>query len=231
MLVLQAKTLMPLVLQPEVAEPAAKGVAAPTTWKKFEDIEDEHNKCETIEILTKLPFIYQQDSGKKQDVEHHAERVMAYLPDEDVVYQQLLGVRAIVSTKGADLADAQLETMKAFKLDPHLQLFSCSDTCASIVGQNAKSLPASKGLIERVRQQTDSILVKHTPCVSHGGDLGLRAGLLKMTGKDPVWYARPPPACFMLRLPSLSGNEKAEMTSCHLHWSIPPRLCATSAKS
>jgi hypothetical protein len=178
---------MPLVLSPLVAANAEQFIPADTTFKKYEVVQDHHNKEETTRLLQNRHFNFAQDSGKKQDVEHHIECISSYFKESDVVYLQLLGVRAVPSTKGVDLAQSQLLRMAEFGLNPMLQQFASSDTCASIVGQNSSDLSKSKGLIERVRQETKNILVKHIPCLNHCNDLALRAGLVAMVGEDQNW--------------------------------------------
>lgn len=164
-----------------MAAPAADAVPAEATLRKFEAVEDEHQRREVRQLASEAKcIIAAMDSGAKGDIEHCPQTVSFYLESDDVVVRVLLSVPTVVSTAGADVGSAQLAAWHGAGLDPLVQTATMSDTCSSMMGRH-------KGAVQIVRQQTGNLLVAALPCLNHILDLCDRKGLQAMSGRGDKW--------------------------------------------
>jgi hypothetical protein len=156
-------------------------VPAPTTIRKYAAVEDEHQRREIAELAAEADcLIAATDSGAKGDAEWCPQFVSFYREQDDVIVQLLLDVPVVLSTQGADLANAQLRSWAAAGLDLQAQTTMMSDSCASMTGKH-------KGAVQRVRVASGNRAVVAARCLAHLLDLVLRSALLAMSWLAKKW--------------------------------------------
>ena len=190
------------IITPSSADKVKKEVPAATTWRKYDVVDDLHDKRvrtgssdasrqlvlqELAAIIADKPFVYADDSGTKKGIHYHLMKVLCYLPEERVVYQQTLAVNVLPDGTGEAMDESKQRTFAELKLDEKGVFVHASDTAATITGVNSKQPELSKGETERGRQRLANSLVFASECFSHALDNIAKAGGLKMTGVDPDW--------------------------------------------
>lgn len=198
----QAKGAIARVIAPEHAPTVSKEIAAPSTLRKYDKVEDLHDRevkllCsragllrglqEMRQILAGQSITFADDSGSKKGIHYHVMRVITYLPEEDKVYCQTLKVAVLSDGTGKTLDESKRRAFEEANIDERLVEVHASDTASSIVGVNSSNPAESKGETERGRQRLGNSLVRNSECVAHAISNVAKAGGIAMSGTDPDW--------------------------------------------
>ncbi len=167
---------MKLVLQPEVAETAAKAIVSKSTLERYSKAEDLHDFYEAKELLKGQLVHYSADSGSVGEKEWHAQFLRCWRPEDKLVYQQVSGIAQIARTTGLEYFQATKSPLVEYDVPPiKLGTFD-SDSASSIVG-------GKQGAVERFRQAEGTPLLLHILCLNHKVDNVGRQASVAMSGK------------------------------------------------
>jgi hypothetical protein len=150
-----------------------------TSLRRAAGVEDLHNRRCFSNLVRGKPLVYSQDSGTKGNRHHLVQMVAAFLPEDDLVVEEILEVSTVPHGGAAALDAARKQAFETAILDEGSIIAFQSDTWVNFGVHN--------GALVRGARRTLAYATATLSCLAHVLDGSGKAGEQDMSGTDLAW--------------------------------------------
>lgn len=166
----------PVLMTAAASQSALDAIPAPTTARKFFDVDDRFYGEQADRLLGGSPLVLSADSARTGHRNFIAFLIAGYLPEETCVYREVFSVQHLAEGTGLAYDLAKAKAFAARSLDERSVIWMGLDSAGTNIGQE-------RGMLQRSRERLNAPLLDYVPCLEHGSNGSYLHGLLSMTGE------------------------------------------------